>query len=299
MWQDANTCYQALIARDARFDGQFFVGVSSTGIYCRPVCGVRVPKRENCHFYPSAAAAEAAGFRPCLRCRPELAPGHASVDAGRHLARAAANLIEDGALAGARFGDLVDRLGASPRHLRRVFTAEFGVSPVAYAQTQRLLLAKRLLTDTALPVTEVALAAGFGSVRRFNALFRERYRMQPREVRKTPEAMPRSELVFELAYRPPYAWEPQLAFLQRHGTAGVEVVTGKRYLHTVAMMRGTRMHRGWITVMHRARRHTLCVTVSNSLVGVVPEVLGRVKQVFDLACRPDERGKGVKTSNIR
>ncbi len=288
MWEDTNTCYQALVARDARFDGQFFVGVSSTGIYCRPVCGVRVPKRENCRFYPSAAAAEAAGFRPCLRCRPELAPGHASVDAGRYLARAAANLIEDGAFASTRFGDLADRLGVSMRHLRRVFTAEFGVSPVVYAQTQRLLLAKRLLTDTALPVTEVALAAGFGSVRRFNALFRERYRMQPREVRKIPEAAPRNALVFELAYRPPYAWEPQLAFLQRHGTAGVEAVTGKRYLHTVAMTRGTVMHRGWIAVMHHARRHTLCITVSSSLAGVVPEVLGRVKQVFDLACRPDE-----------
>jgi AraC family transcriptional regulator of adaptative response / DNA-3-methyladenine glycosylase II len=113
MWKDANTCYQALVARDARFDGQFFVGVSSTGIYCRPVCGVRVPKRENCRFYPSAAAAEAAGFRPCLRCRPELAPGYASVDASRYLARAAANLIEDGALADARLDELAERLDTS------------------------------------------------------------------------------------------------------------------------------------------------------------------------------------------
>jgi len=288
MWKDDATCYQALRARDARFDGQFFVGVTSTGIYCRPICGARPVKRENCRFFPSAAAAEAEGFRPCLRCRPELAPGHASVDAGRRLARTAANLIEDGALAEARLDGLAARLRTSDRHLRRVFAAEFGVSPVAYAQTQRLLLAKRLLTDTALPVTEIAMAAGFGSLRRFNALFRARYRMQPRDLRKTPEAAARTELVFELAYRPPYAWVPQLEFLHSHRSDGVEAVTGKRYVRTVAIRRERDTHRGWIAVARHARRDTLQVTLSASLARVVPEVLGRVKHVFDLACRPDE-----------
>ncbi|MGH8127249.1 MAG: DNA-3-methyladenine glycosylase 2 [Gammaproteobacteria bacterium] len=288
MWKDSNTCYEALRARDARFDGQFFVGITSTRIYCRPICSARPAKRENCRFYPSAAAAEAAGFRPCLRCRPELAPGHASVDASRRLARAAANLVEDGALVDARLDGLAERLGVSDRHLRRVFAAEFGVSPVVYAQTQRLLLAKRLLTDTALPITDIAMAAGFGSLRRFNALFRERYRMQPRDLRKTPEATARTELVFELAYRPPYAWEPQLAFLRVRCTEGVEAVASKRYLRTVAIRRETESHYGWIAVAHQARRRTLQVTLSASLAGVVPEVLGRVKQVFDLACRPDE-----------
>ncbi len=288
MWTDPDTCYQALRARDARFDGQFFVGVTSTGIYCRPVCGARPVKRENCRFYPSAAAAEASGFRPCLRCRPELAPGHASVDASGRLAHAAASLIEDGALADDGLGGLAQRLGTTDRHLRRVFAAEFGVSPVAYAQTQRLLLAKRLLTDTALPVTEIAMAAGFGSLRRFNALFRERYRLQPRDLRKTPEAAARNELAFELAYRPPYAWEPQLAFLRTRCIEGVESATGKRYLRTAAIAREATMHRGWIAVEHRARRRTLHVTLSGSLARVVPEVLGRVKHLFDLACRPDE-----------
>lgn len=288
MWKDADSCYRALVTRDTRFDGRFFVGVWSTRIYCRPVCRVRVPKRENCSFYPSAAAAEAAGFRPCLRCRPELAPGHASVDASRRLACAAATLIENGMLTDIHLGGLAARLGISERHLRRVFDAEFGVSPVVYAQTQRLLLAKRLLTDTSLPVTEVAMAAGFGSLRRFNALFRERYRMQPREIRKTPEAAARNELVFELAYRPPYAWEAQLAFLRPRCIEGVEAVAGKRYLRTVAIETETMTHHGWLSVEHHPRRHTLRVSLSSSLARVVPEVLGRVKHLFDLGCRPDE-----------
>jgi AraC family transcriptional regulator of adaptative response / DNA-3-methyladenine glycosylase II len=180
---DSRTCYRALKARDARFDGRFFVGVSSTRIYCRPVCTVKPPKRENCSFYPSAAAAEAGGYRPCLRCRPELAPGNASVDATTRLAQAAASMMEDRALDNEGLDTLAASLGITDRHLRRAFGTEFGVSPVEFAQTQRLLLAKRLLTDTALPVTEVAFASGFGSVRRFNALFQQRYRLRPSELR--------------------------------------------------------------------------------------------------------------------
>src|SRR5882672_249188 len=149
---DTATCYRALRARDARFDGRFFVAVSSTRIYCRPVCTVKPPKRENCRFYPSAAAAESGGYRPCLRCRPELAPGNASVDATTRLAQAAASMMEDATLDPSRLDALAARLGITDRHLRRAFGAEFGVSPVEFAQTQKLLLAKRLLTDTVLPV---------------------------------------------------------------------------------------------------------------------------------------------------
>ncbi|HEY6966621.1 MAG TPA: Ada metal-binding domain-containing protein, partial [Burkholderiales bacterium] len=184
MTLNAQTCYRALRARDARFDGRFFVAVSSTRIYCRPVCTVKPPRRENCRFYPSAAAAESGGYRPCLRCRPELAPGNASVDATSRLAQSAAGLIEDRALDEAGLEAVAARLGITDRHLRRAFGAEFGVSPIEYAQTQRLLLAKRLLTDTALPVTEIAYASGFRSLRRFNALFRERYRLQPTRLRR-------------------------------------------------------------------------------------------------------------------
>ncbi|MGZ5079459.1 MAG: bifunctional transcriptional activator/DNA repair enzyme AdaA, partial [Usitatibacter sp.] len=205
MLLDDDQCYRALRAHDSRFDGRFFVGVATTHIYCRPVCTARTPNRDHCRFFPSAAAAEARGFRPCLRCRPELAPGYASVDANRRLAQSAAGMIEDGRLTDARLPDIAQALGVTDRHLRRVFQEEFGVAPVEYAQTQRLLLAKRLLTDTAFPVTEVALASGFASLRRFNDLFRKRYRMTPGDLRRSAaRGAPAERLAFDLAYRPPY-----------------------------------------------------------------------------------------------
>lgn len=288
MWTDTDHCYKALVARDSRFDGQFYVAVLSTGIYCRPVCPARTPKRENCRFFPSAAAAEVAGYRPCLRCRPELAPGHASVDANQRLARSAASQIEDGALSEAGMDQLARRLGVSERHLRRVFLSEFGVSPIEYAQTQRLLLAKRLLTDTSMPVTEVALAAGFGSVRRFHALFQQRYRLRPVELRKCTVSESTTELVFELAYRPPYAWAAQRDFLADRVIDGVEAVVGDRYLRTVLLERDGNVHKGWITVEPSAQRATLRIVLSGSLAMVVPEVLGRIKRQFDLACQPQD-----------
>ncbi|ASK36148.1 DNA-3-methyladenine glycosylase 2 family protein [Alloalcanivorax mobilis] len=305
MWIDDDVCYQALSARDARFDGHFFVAVSSTGIYCRPVCPAAVPKRVNCRFYSSAAAAEGAGFRPCLRCRPELAPGHASVDARHRLAQAAAARLDDGAAEATSVADLAMQLGVTDRHLRRVFSAEFGVTPIAYAQTQRLLLAKRLLTDTALPVTEVALTSGFQSVRRFNALFRERYRMAPGDVRRHGRRPPAGELVFQLAYRPPLAWPLLRDFLGQRAIAGVEAVdtsdgpdpasgpgSGQgrgqgEYRRTVAIRRGEQLFLGWLTVAPVAGRDTLKATLSGSLAAVVPEVLARLKRLFDLACQPD------------
>ena len=192
---DSDACYRALAAHDSRFDGRFYVGVSTTRIYCRPVCTVRLPRRENCHFFASAAAAEVEGYRPCLRCRPELAPGNASVDSVARLAQGAVDLIENGVLDAGGIEHLSARVGVTSRHLRRIFETEFGVSPIEYAQTQRLLLAKRLLTDTALPVTDVASASGFASVRRFNALFKARYRMAPgrlREARVTGRAAGRA-----------------------------------------------------------------------------------------------------------
>src|SRR6476659_4998860 len=216
MLLDADQCYRALRTHDSRFDGRFFVGVGSTRIYCRPVCTARTPLRRNCHFFASAAAAEAQGYRPCLRCRPELAPGYAVVDANRRLAQSAAGMIEDGRLADASLEKLAGALGVTDRHLRRVFQQEFGVSPVEYAQTQRLLLAKRLLTDSAMPVIDVAMASGFASLRRFNHLFRTRYRMTPMELRKrAPIREPRRDFRFDLAYRPPYDWHAMIEFLSR------------------------------------------------------------------------------------
>ena len=285
MFLDADQCYRALRTHDSRFDGRFFVGVATTRIYCRPVCTARTPLRGNCHFFPSAAAAEAGGFRPCLRCRPELAPGFATVDANRRLAQSAAGLIEDGRLADARLPDLAATLGVTDRHLRRVFQLEFGVAPVEYAQTQRLLLAKRLLTDTDMAVLDVAMASGFASLRRFNDLFRTRYRMTPAELRRTaPVRGPGDRLTFDLAYRPPYDWDAMLAFLARRAIAGVEAVEGNAYLRTVRLKSAV----GWIRVFPSKRRHALRVEVSASLAKTLPALLSRIKHLFDLACHPDE-----------
>src|SRR4051812_27218408 len=281
MTLDSDICYRALRARDARFDGRFFVAVSSTRIYCRPVCTVKPPKRENCRFFPSAAAAEAGGYRPCLRCRPELAPGNASVDATTRLAQAAASMMEDRALDDEGLDAVAARLGITDRHLRRAFGAEFGVSPVEFAQTQRLLLAKRLLTDTALPVTEVAFASGFGSLRRFNALLKERYRLNPRQLRRVaPRAEPTDVLRFELGYRPPYDWEGVAAFLALRAVDGVEAVEGGRYRRTVSFPFHGRELRGWIEVAPATRKPALAVTLSATLAKGAPFVLGRVKALM-------------------
>ena len=291
MTLDSGICYRALKARDARFDGRFFVAVSSTRIYCRPICTVKPPKRENCRFFPSAAAAESGGYRPCLRCRPELAPGNASVDASTRLAQAAATMLEDRTLDQEGLDAIAARLGISDRHLRRAFGAEFGVSPVEFAQTQRLQLAKRLLTDTALPVTEVAFASGFGSVRRFNALFRQRYRLRPgqlRAPRRDAPAVEADSLKFELSFRPPFDWPAVSAFLGARAIAGVESLEAGGYRRTVRVAGGGREHAGWIAVGMSPKKPTLRVAVSASLVKVLPPVLSRVKALMDLACNPAE-----------
>jgi AraC family transcriptional regulator of adaptative response / DNA-3-methyladenine glycosylase II len=296
MGDDSEHLYLAVKAHDARFDGRVFVGVSSTGIYCRPVCRVKTPNRENCRFYPSAAAAEQAGYRPCLRCRPEQAPttawggAVALVDAPRRLALRAAQLIEESGLSDSSLVECAASLGVTDRHLRRTFLAEFGVPPVQYLQTQRLLLAKGLLTDTALPVTTVAMAAGFGSVRRFNTLFKDRYRLSPTAIRKARPAAGAgaagAAFVCELSYRPPYAWAEVLAFLAHRGIPGVESVADGSYRRTIGLAGAGEPHRGWIEVRQAPRRDALRVTVSPSLARVLPRVLSRVRALFDLACDP-------------
>lgn len=284
---DPDRCYRALLARDARFDGRFFVGVSSTRIYCRPVCRVRLPRRDRCRFFPSAAAAEASGFRPCLRCRPELAPGHASVDARRRIAARAASLIEDGLAGEGGLAAVAARCGVSERHLRRVFVEEFGVSPVAFASTSRLLLAKRLLTDTTLPVVDVAMGSGFSSLRRFNALFRARYGLTPSDLRKRAGRSDEADaIVCALGYRPPFDWEGLLSFLGVRAVPGIESVAGGAYRRTVRLEREGRVHAGWLVVEHARRRPAVEVRLSPSLARVVPQVLARVKRLFDLDPQP-------------
>jgi AraC family transcriptional regulator of adaptative response / DNA-3-methyladenine glycosylase II len=282
---DHDHAYRALAARDVRFDGLFFVGVKTTGIYCRPVCTAKTPRRASCRFFASAALAEQAGFRPCLRCRPELAPGHAPVDAGRTIARAAASRIEAGALNDdGTLDDLAASFALSGRQLRRLVRQELGVSPVELAQTNRLLLAKRLIAETQLPMTQVAFAAGFASVRRFNALFLSHYRLAPSELRRATSPPPAADaLRLVLAYRPPYDWQSLLQFLAARAIPGVECVADNAYHRTVAV--GPK--RGWLSVTPIAGRNELAVDLAADLTPALPAILVRLRNLFDLDARPD------------
>jgi AraC family transcriptional regulator of adaptative response / DNA-3-methyladenine glycosylase II len=285
MTLDDDACYRALLGRDARFDGLFFVGVKTTGVYCRPVCTAKTPGRGRCRFFASAALAERAGFRPCLRCRPELAPGHAPVDCVRTTARAAAARIEAGALSdGGSLEELAASLGLSSRQLRRSVRKELGVSPVELAQTNRLLLAKRLIAETQLPLVQVAFAAGFESVRRFNALFRSHYRLTPSALRRSSSpAVAADCLRLVLAYRPPLDWDAILRFLGARAIPGVECVTGVAYHRTVCVGE----HRGWLSVSPVADRNLLAVVLATALAPALPSILVRLRNLFDLDARPD------------
>ena len=304
---NTDICARALGARDARFDGIFFVGITTTRIYCRPVCPARVSYPSHRRFFESAASAEQAGFRPCLRCRPELAPGRALIDAVPRLARVAANRIAAGALNGRGVAQLAGELGVSERHLRRALEREIGVSPLELAQTHRLLLAKRLLADTSLPVTRIAFASGFQSLRRFNSVFRERYRVSPGALRRAPRsgallrdqsprpttpADPAIDLVrLTLAYRAPLAWDVLSSFLRREAMAGVEAGQGGRYCRTVRLggRSGIVMVEDAAAASRNAQRTPrthLNVDVSPSLLPVLMPLLARLRQLFDLDAEP-------------
>ena len=282
---DQEACYRALVARDVRFDGVFFVGVKTTGIYCRPICTARTPRRTSCLFFPSAAAAEREGFRPCLRCRPELSPGQAPVDAPSRVAHAVAARIEAGALnEDGTLESLAEEFQLCSRQLRRVVRKELGVSPVELAQTHRLLLAKRLLSETQLPAVEIAFASGFGSVRRFNAAFRSRYRLSPTQLRRVPKRTESGQtLKLSLAYRPPLAWDAMLRFLAARATPGVEYVSGGKYFRTADIGK----HRGWLSAAPVEGRSLISVEISNLLVPALGAVLARLKNLFDMNARPD------------
>jgi AraC family transcriptional regulator of adaptative response / DNA-3-methyladenine glycosylase II len=290
---DFQSCFQALAARDPRFDGLFFVGVKSTGIYCRPVCTAKTPGSRQCRFFTAAAQAEQAGFRPCLRCRPELAPGNAPIDRPRTEAQLAALRIEAGALN--NDGDLevlAAELGLSSRQLRRAIVSEYGVSPIQLAQTQRLLLAKRLIAETTLPLTQIAFAAGFSSIRRFNDLFQKHYRLTPSTLRRgSVKANDQATFRLALAYRPPLGWRALLDFLAVRAIPGVELVQNLSYLRTVAIGDS----RGWLRVSPVADRTVLLVELPTDLVAVLPEVLTRLRQLFDLDARPDMIAAHLRT----
>jgi len=289
---DADSCYRALLARDARFDGVFFTGVKTTGIYCRPICAVRTPRRSSCVFFSSAAAAEAAGFRPCLRCRPELAPYALQQNLAHAVwQRIAAGALNEGSGENAEAGGALERLaaevGLSSRQVRRVLLRHFGVSPVELAQTQRLLFAKKLLQETTLPMPEVAYAAGFHSVRRFNALFASRYRMAPSVLRRTVgDVVAPGALTIRLAYRPPYAWDRIMRYLSARAIPGVEAIgEAGGELHYA---RGVRLGGvdGWLRVSHLPQRHQLRLEAASALAPLLMPLVARVRSQFDLDANP-------------
>lgn len=285
---DDETRYAALVARDRRFDGVFFVAVSTTGVYCRPICPARTPGRTRCHFYVRAAEAERDGYRACFRCRPERAPGDASVvaavDARARLVQRAVTHIDSGALGEGSLEGLAAELGVTSRHLRRSMEAELGVSPLAWAQTRRLALAKQLLQDTRVPVTEVALASGFGSVRRFNAAFLERFGRAPSTLRseRVGPGADAEVMTLRLDYRPPLDWAALLRFIAARALPGIEAVEGQTYVREVRLG----PHRGRVRVSEQEPGAPLHAEIAVSLAPVLMPLVARLRRLLDLDAHP-------------
>jgi AraC family transcriptional regulator, regulatory protein of adaptative response / DNA-3-methyladenine glycosylase II len=285
---DKEICYRALQSRDARFDGLVYVGVTSTGIYCRPVCPARTAKFENCSFFGSAAAAQEAGFRPCLRCRPETAPDLASWRGTSNTVSRALALINDGALDGdsASVEILAERLGLGERQLRRLFRQHLGASPIAVAQTRRVLFAKQLIHETRMPMTEIALAAGFGSLRRFNEVFQDLFHRPPSALRRKNSGGAENAdagVTLRLRYRPPYDWSSMLGYLKARAIPGIEAVEGDLYRRTVEIKGCT----GIVEVKHLPQWQSLGVTIRFPNVQSLPEIVTRVRRLFDLGADID------------
>src|SRR4051812_38019311 len=280
---DPKVCYRAVQARDARYDGRFFTCVKTTGIYCRPICPARPPKLVNCMFVPTAAAVQEAGYRPCLRCRPESSP---ELDAWRGTEATvsrALKLIETGALDNGNVASLADRLEIGERQLRRLFNQHLGAAPITVAQTRRVLLAKQLIHQTNLSMLDVALASGFGSVRRFNETFQKMYKRPPSELRRrrTEESGP-PEITILLPYRPPYDWEAIIRFLAARAIIGVEVVEDDSYSRVVEFDGVV----GSIRVWHAPEHSSLRVTVQSPRLNLLPTIIARVRRQFDLGAEP-------------
>ncbi len=275
---DSDTCYRALSARDARFDGQFFTAVSTTKIYCRPVCTARRPGRDRCTFYRTAAECEQAGYRACLICRPELAPGSAPVDSVSRLVRNAVRMIDQGYLNDHSVTELADRLEVTDRHLRRSVQSELGVSPVQLAQTRRLALARQLLKDSSLGLTELAFACGYGSVRRFNSAFQDQFGKPPGALRKE-RAATQDGITLRLDYRPPYDWQGLLEFLRHRAVPAVETIGAHAYRR--------RTRKGEITVHHHPGKPALLAHLPLTLAHEVLPLTARLRHLFDLDAHPE------------
>ncbi len=284
---DHKTCERARLARDPRFDGLFFTGVKSTGIYCRPVCPAPAPRPENIAYFPTADAAAAAGLRPCLRCRPETAPGTPAWNGTSATVTRAMHLIREGALNGGSVADLAERLGLGARHLRRLFNKHVGTTPRAIADNQRILFAKQLITETDMPITQVALAAGYSSLRRLDAAFCKRIGRTPTELRRTRQhtrlgGHSEFHITLQLPYRPPYDWERMLAFFEQRAVAGIERVEGGSYQRTIRLDAGP----GTIAVRHAPKGFALALDVYMPDCRELMTVVQRVRRMFDLNANP-------------
>lgn len=285
MTTDDDAFYRALATRDSRFDGRVFVGVRTTGIYCRPVCPARTPRRENATFFPTAAAAQEAGFRPCLRCRPEASPDLAAWRGTSNTISRALTLIADGCLDGQTVDALADRLGLGERQVRRLFRQHLGASPVAVAQTRRVLFARQLIAETDMKLADIALAAGFGSIRRFNMTFRTLYGQPPGALRHAPKLGPDpSGITLLLPYAPPYDWTTLIAYLRGRAIPGVEHVDGAGAYHRSIALDGAT---GSISVAHAPVERGLRVTIRFPRVTALAGIVARIRRQFDLATDPE------------
>jgi AraC family transcriptional regulator of adaptative response / DNA-3-methyladenine glycosylase II len=288
---DPHRAYRAMLARDRRFDGLFYVGVSTTGVYCRPICPARTPREDRCSFHASAALAERAGFRACFRCRPELAPGQASIDSVSRLAGDASRRIEEGALDHAgNLETLAAELSVSSRHLRRVLESELGVSPLALAETRRLATAKQLLTDTSLGMAEIAFASGFGSVRRFNDAFVKRFGDPPRAFkigRKPVHAG--APLPLRLSYRPPFDWTGLLDYLGPRAIPGLEEVRGEVWRRLVSLDGVASV----VEVRDVPEQRCLIVSIAPTLSRSVRTLVRLLRALFDLDAQPEPIGRSL------
>jgi AraC family transcriptional regulator, regulatory protein of adaptative response / DNA-3-methyladenine glycosylase II len=279
---DQDICYRALQTRDARFDGQFFTAVLTTKIYCRPICPARIPHRQNCLFLPSAAAAHQAGFRPCLRCRPEISPNLLGrLEASCTVFDRALSAIASGYLDEAGVKELAAQLGVSDRHLRRLFMEHLGASPVTVAQTRRVLFAKQLLDETSLSMTEVAMAAGFASIRRFNDAIQKTYQKSPRDLRKLPTATTKVTpyITLKLPFSPPYNWSTLIRFLADRAMPGIESVTASSYQRTIALDNS----HGIIEVRPVPGQNYLMAKIQFPQVTALAKIVERLRHIFDLS----------------
>ena len=278
---DLQTCSRARLSRDPRFDGKFFIGVRGSGVYCRSICPAPTAKEKNCRYFPTAAAAAEAGFRPCLRCRPECSPGTPAWQGTSTTVSRALRLIGDCGLEDGGIENLAGRVGIGSRHLRRLFIRHLGATPSAVAQTRRLHFAKKLIDETKLPLGEVALAAGFGCVRRFNAAIKKTYNRPPSQIRRLArqtEPQMEDEYVFHLRFRPPYHWKGMLAFLAARATPGVEIVEQNTYRRTISV-NGLGGH---FEVSPDIDKHSLVLRVSIPDPRALFSIVERVRAMFDL-----------------